>query len=136
MENRFNYSDLLFSQNNISTATNITSSAIGLRFSNLLNPKSDMSNSFDYIASYYNYYHSKNLSKNLWIYLSPFIFFTGMIGNILILIVLSSKSLKSRSTCIYLKSMAVADLIVLLTGMVPEWLDYMSLIVLKVIYCN
>lgn len=129
-----NNSTQLFASNDSINNTTYLNPNNNTNISNLLTlANNNLSDHFFFLNDYYNYYNSKNLSKNLWIYLSPCIFFTGLIGNILILIVMASSHLHSNSTCTYLKAMAVADLFTLVTGMIPEWLDYMGLIILKVV---
>ena len=71
------------------------------------------------------------LSSTLWVYFAPFIFFIGIIGNILILIIINRKKFRGTSTSVYLCCMAVADLLVLIVGMIPEWLSAAHDIVFK-----
>ena len=66
---------------------------------------------------------SGEIARTMWVYAAPFIFFTGILGNTLILFVMSQRRMRGTSTAVYLQWMAVCDLIVLVTGMVPEWLD-------------
>ncbi len=65
----------------------------------------------------------QGLGQQLWIFMAPVIFIIGIIGNILILLIMGRKKFKGTTTCVYLRAMALADLLVLLTGMLPEWLS-------------
>jgi len=68
----------------------------------------------------------------LWSYVGPGIFTVGIVGNLLILIAVSQRKMRGTSTCVYLQCMAVADLAVLLTGMIPEWLEARNIVTVKV----
>lgn len=74
------------------------------------------------------------LSSKLWIYLAPFIFVIGVIGNLLIIAVMRRKKFHGTTTCIYLLLMAIADLLVLVIGIIPEWLSANGIIVFKEIH--
>ena len=66
---------------------------------------------------------SPHLADILWTYVGPTIFAVGMGGNILVLLVMSQRRMRGTTTCVYLQWMAVTDLLVLVTGMIPEWLQ-------------
>lgn len=70
----------------------------------------------------------------LWIYLGPCIFLTGVCGNILILVVMCQSRMKGTSTCIYLQTMALADLVAITTGVVPDWLTAVDIVTLKEVH--
>nr|AKQ63053.1 orphan G-protein coupled receptor 49 [Platynereis dumerilii] len=74
------------------------------------------------------------LAKTLWIYVAPFIFVVGVIGNVLILIVMMRRKFQGTTTCIYLRLMALADLLVLIIGMVPEWLSANDIVIFKEVH--
>ena len=70
-----------------------------------------------------DYDSTERISKLLWMTIGPLVFFAGIIGNIIILIVLRRGKLSGhRTTNLYVTLIAAADLIVLLSGMVNEWL--------------
>ena len=71
------------------------------------------------------------VAATLWVYAGPCIFVVGMCGNILILAVMSQRRMRGTSTCVYLQSMAVADLCVLVSGMVTEWVEALFDVVFK-----
>jgi len=71
------------------------------------------------------------VAATLWVYAGPCIFIVGMCGNILILAVMSQRRMRGTSTCVYLQSMAVADLCVLVSGMITEWVEALFDIVFK-----
>ena len=68
----------------------------------------------------------------LWSYVGPVIFIVGVVGNVLILVTMAQRRMRGTSTCVYLRCMAVADLAVLLTGMIPEWLEARGIVTIKV----
>ena len=71
----------------------------------------------------------KSLGQILWIFVGPVIFVTGVIGNILVLAVMGRRRMHGTSTSFYLRIMALADLMVLVTGMIPEWLEQADIVV-------
>ncbi|KAK2148109.1 hypothetical protein LSH36_515g01063 [Paralvinella palmiformis] len=73
----------------------------------------------------------KTFGQCLWIFGGPIIFVTGVIGNILVLAVMGRRRMHGTSTSFYLRVMALADLLVLITGMIPEWLEHTDLVVFK-----
>ena len=74
----------------------------------------------------------KVMGALLWSYVGPCIFNVGIVGNILILVTMAQRRMRGTSTCVYLQCMAAADLAVLLTGMIPEWLEARSIVIVKV----
>lgn len=74
---------------------------------------------------------SKQIAYAIWIYMGPVIFFVGLTGNVLILVVMSCKRMRGTSTSDYLIIMAVADLLTIITGMIPEWLEAMEIVILQ-----
>ena len=78
----------------------------------------------------------------LWIYISPVIFTVGILGNLLVLLVLrhflrnstsAARTSQSQSNCartvtVYLGVMAIADIVFIVSGIVPEWLDAMQFV--------
>ena len=74
----------------------------------------------------------KVIAATLWSYVGPGIFAIGIVGNILILVAMAQRRMRGTSTCVYLRRMAVADLAVLLTGMIPEWLEARNIVTVKV----
>jgi len=73
----------------------------------------------------------KVMGALLWSYVGPGIFAVGIVGNILILVAMAQRKMRGTSTCVYLRCMAAADLAVLVTGMIPEWLDARNIITIK-----
>lgn len=72
-----------------------------------------------------------DLAKTLWKYVGPPIFVVGIIGNVLILVVMSRRHMRGTTTSVFLRWMAAADLCVLFTGMIPEMLEAGVRIVFK-----
>lgn len=71
------------------------------------------------------------VAATLWVYAGPCIFIIGLCGNILILVVMSQRRMRGTSTCLYLQWMAVADLCVLVSGMVTEWVEALFDVIFK-----
>lgn len=78
------------------------------------------------------------VDRLLWIYWSPFTFFLGLVGNILVIKIFGfSKSTTittTSTTSIYFTVMAVADVTFLIFGIVPEWLDACNFIKLQEVH--
>ena len=76
----------------------------------------------------------EQVSRLLWIYLTPVILVVGILGNLSVVLVLrhfwrnasQAKSNGARTVTVYLAVMAVADVIFLVSGQVPEWLTAMG----------
>lgn len=66
-----------------------------------------------------------------WVFVAPIIFWVGVVGNALILAVMTQTWMRGTSTSSYLIAMAVADLFVLVTGMIPDWLEANQFVALK-----
>jgi len=66
---------------------------------------------------------SYRLQKLLYVYTSPIIVFVGLVGNILSMMVLSSRPMRRVSTYCYLAVLAAVDSLVLGVGLLPKWLD-------------
>lgn len=58
-----------------------------------------------------------------WMISGPIIFFVGICGNALILVVMTRHKMTGTSTCVHLCIMALADMVVLTIGLVPEWFE-------------
>ncbi len=76
----------------------------------------------------------KYLAQILWIYAGPVVFVTGVVGNVLVLFVMGTRRMQGTTTCVYLRFMAIADICVLITGLIPEWLEHANIIVFKYIH--
>ena len=77
----------------------------------------------------------ETVDQRLWIYWSPFTFLIGSIGNTLILLVLCrfrkySDTIHTHSythaVVVYFAFMAIADIVFIASGIVPEWLQAME----------
>jgi len=71
------------------------------------------------------------VAATLWVYVGPCIFVVGLCGNALVLAVMSQRRMRGTSTCVYLQWMAVADICVLVSGMITEWVEALFDIVFK-----
>lgn len=67
----------------------------------------------------------------VWICIGPVIFTVGIIGNVLILAVMSKRFLSGTTTSVFLRTMATADIFALITGMIPEILEAGRIVILK-----
>ncbi|ELU09778.1 hypothetical protein CAPTEDRAFT_169933 [Capitella teleta] len=76
----------------------------------------------------------RSISQLIWVFAGPVIFFVGIVGNALILLVMAKKRMRGTTTSVYLRLMAFADLCVLITGMIPEWLEQADILVFKYIH--
>lgn len=74
---------------------------------------------------------SKSLDVYLWIYVAPFILICGLVGNLLTIAVMSRRRYAGTNVQAYMLAMAIFDTLVLVTGMVPEWLMNSSIIVFR-----
>ena len=72
------------------------------------------------------------LAATLWIYAGPCIFVVGLFGNTCILLVTSQRRMRGTSTCVCLQWMAVADICVLISGMITEWVEALFDVTFKV----
>ena len=62
-------------------------------------------------------------SRTVWVYVSPVILITGFVGNLLALTVLLRRPLRESSTFCLLAALAVTDSVVLLNGLLRDWLS-------------
>ena len=76
-------------------------------------------------------YLKYSVADLLWIFVGPIIFALGLCGSAMILLVMTRRRMRGTSTCVYLTLMALADSMVLITGMPSEWLEASRFIVLK-----
>ncbi|KAK3600679.1 hypothetical protein CHS0354_029543 [Potamilus streckersoni] len=60
----------------------------------------------------------------LWKWISPCLLVLGGVGNILCIVILTNKKTRGSSTAVYLTSLAVADLLVLYTGLLRQWVKF------------
>ena len=67
----------------------------------------------------------------VWVYVSPWILFIGVAGNILTLLVMSRRRLRGSSTWVYLSAMAVADSLALFFRIPPAFFDAAKLFIFK-----
>jgi len=67
----------------------------------------------------------------VWVYISPWILFIGLTGNILTLLVMTRRRLRGSSTCVYLSAMAVADSLALFFRIPPEFFEAAGLFTFK-----
>lgn len=74
---------------------------------------------------------TNDLVQVLWNFVAPFIFCVGFIGNLLILLVMTRTWMRGTSTSSYLIAMAIADMFVLVSGMIPEWLEANEMVTFK-----
>lgn len=73
--------------------------------------------------------YSDRVVSAIWVYFSPFIFFVGIVGNTLNICVLRRKRFTGSTVSLYLPLIATADNFVLITGIIPEWLQYMGIVI-------
>jgi hypothetical protein len=77
---------------------------------------------------------ASDLVSLLWIYSGPIIFVIGLCGNVLILVVMTRRRMSGTSTSVHLSLMALADMAVLCTGLVPEWIEAATGVVPKEVH--
>jgi len=68
----------------------------------------------------------------LWAIGGPTLLVVGAVGNLLILVTMTRRRMRGTSTCVYLCAMAVLDLMVLIAGLTPNWLDGAGYLTIKV----
>ncbi|KAK3594349.1 hypothetical protein CHS0354_019258 [Potamilus streckersoni] len=61
----------------------------------------------------------------LWSVIPPILISFGTVGNILSIIVLTRRSIRSSTTALYLTVLAFSDLVVLYTGLLRQWLNFL-----------
>ncbi|KAK3600677.1 hypothetical protein CHS0354_029541 [Potamilus streckersoni] len=69
-------------------------------------------------------YIEYRVAMGLWKGVSPFLLVLGGVGNILCILILTKKRSRGTSTAVYLTALAVADLLVLYTGLLRQWVKY------------
>ena len=62
-------------------------------------------------------------SRVIWAVGAPVILLVGLCGNGLILAVMGQRAMRGTAPSTYLRTMAVADILALITGIIPEWLE-------------
>ena len=67
----------------------------------------------------------------LWVYASPFIFLFGIGGNVLIVMVMRRKLFQGTSPGVYLPLLAVSDTVVLILGLLADWLEWTGIVNFK-----
>jgi len=72
--------------------------------------------------------------KELWLVVSPILLVVGLVGNSLVLAIMTRQVMRGTSTCVYMVAMAALDIGVLLFGLIPEWLTGASITDVRV--CN
>ena len=70
---------------------------------------------------------TNTLERHLWIYSAPVILLFSIGGNVMTILIMTQKCMRKSSTCVYLTVMAVADMSVVIVGIIPEWLDQMDI---------
>jgi len=75
---------------------------------------------------------TEDVTTLLWAVGGPTLFVVGLVGNTLILVTMSRRRMRGTSTCVYLCAMAVLDLMVLVAGLTPNWLDWAGYVTIKV----
>jgi len=65
----------------------------------------------------------EEVGRLLWSVCGPTLLVVGLVGNVLILVTMSRRSMTGTSTCVYLCAMAVLDLMVLAAGLTHNWLE-------------
>jgi len=73
-----------------------------------------------------------DVTSLLWAIGGPTLLVVGAIGNLLILVTMTRRRMRGTSTCVYLCAMAVLDLLVLIAGLTPNWLDGAGYLTVKV----
>lgn len=64
----------------------------------------------------------------LWVYVAPIILLFGLLGNVLIIAVISRRRFAHTNVQAYMLALAIFDTLVLVTGMVPEWLMNINIV--------
>ncbi|OAF69522.1 hypothetical protein A3Q56_02692 [Intoshia linei] len=73
----------------------------------------------------------ETISAYIWLYVPPILIPIGMIGNILIICVINRKVFHHSTTRIYMITISTLDIVVLLIGSLPEWLEECQVFVFK-----
>ncbi|XP_060579418.1 thyrotropin-releasing hormone receptor-like [Ruditapes philippinarum] len=61
---------------------------------------------------------------SLWRYVPPFLIVFGITGNVLTIIILLQKHLRNSATSTFLVTLAISDILALITGLVRQWVKY------------
>ena len=64
-----------------------------------------------------------DLVSALWIFGAPVVFVVGVCGNTLVLVVMTRRRMSGTTTSVHLSVMAAADMMVLVSGLIPDWLQ-------------
>ena len=72
------------------------------------------------------------VSRLLWSVCGPTLLVVGLVGNVLILVTMSRRSMRGTSTCVYLCAMAVLDLMVLAAALTHNWLEGAQYVTIQV----
>lgn len=70
-------------------------------------------------------HNGSEIPRILWIVGTPIIFCIGVTGNIITILVLTSKNQRKSSTTVYLTILAIADMLVLIISLPRWWIIYM-----------
>ena len=68
----------------------------------------------------------------LWHICGPILLSVGLVGNVLVLVTMTRKRMRGTPTFIYLVGMAAIDIVVLIVGLLPGWLEGADIFVIKV----
>jgi len=68
----------------------------------------------------------------LWAVGGPTLLAVGVIGNVLTLVTMTRRQMRGTSTCVYLCGMALIDMVVLVAGLTPNWLEGAEYVTIKV----
>ncbi|XP_053395950.1 neuromedin-U receptor 2-like [Mercenaria mercenaria] len=72
-----------------------------------------------------NQYSEYRNALRIWKSVPPMLLVLGTLGNLLTIVVLMRSKSRMSSTALYLSSLAVSDLLVLWTGLLRQWINYM-----------
>ena len=78
--------------------------------------------------------HHPDIGYHMWIYFGTCVFVVGIIGNSLTLVVMTRDDMRGTSTSSYLVSMASVNILLLVAGMIPEWLKAMGIVNLREVH--
>ena len=72
----------------------------------------------------YKDYTEYIIAEKIWIIVSPILIVVGTVTNVLSIVVLARKRMRSSTTMFYLLVLAIGDIMVLCTGLMRYWLKY------------
>ena len=78
-----------------------------------------------YSSKYANLMALFSIISDLWLWMSPVFLILGIGGNLLSIVVLSRPGLRKSATSVFLIALAVADSLLLLTGLLKHWLVFL-----------